>query len=154
MQVNGLACVQVLMLESSRINTQVEYTSVQHKPNTMAHETRSNRQVESCDSCDKFKLLQEFFQILEKFSQFTEKSQVALATALLGSNNLHLSGTICTMFTAYLLYFKGKLHITNVSYLVPFLTVVHLKINLGSRAVFYLKCTISKMPLISFISGK
>ena len=60
MQVNGLVCVQVLMLEYSRINTQVEYTSVQHKPNRMAHETSSNRQIESCDSCDEFKLSRHF----------------------------------------------------------------------------------------------
>ena len=47
-QVDGLAQVQVLALEYLRTNTNIEYTSAQHKHDMTAHATSLNRRFKSC----------------------------------------------------------------------------------------------------------
>ena len=56
----------------------------------MAHAMSSNQQVESCDE---LKLGQLFFKYSRILASLREKSQLALASTLLMSINLYLSGT-------------------------------------------------------------
>ena len=82
---------QVLTLECLWTNTDVEYASVQQEHDMMVYGVSSNCQFESCEELN----LHEHFQIFEKFSQFTQKSLLALTSALLASINLHPSSSYC-----------------------------------------------------------
>ena len=64
-QVDGLARMQVLVLEYSRTNTHVEYASAWHEDDMMTHVMSSNQQVKSCDE---LKLVQTFFKCLKIFT--------------------------------------------------------------------------------------
>ena len=90
--------MQVLALEYWRNNTHVEYASVRHEHNMMVHATNSNQQVETCVELKLAQVL--FFKYLRNLASLLEKSQLALASALLASNNLCLSSTVYSYIVA------------------------------------------------------
>lgn len=91
MQVAGLTWVQVLRLKYLRTNTYVENTSMQYEQGTMVYVTSSNQWVETCD---KLKFTWAFLQTLENLASLLENCQLLLASALLTSTNVYLSGTV------------------------------------------------------------